>query len=77
MLESGLEADSNVNVELDRELERGSEKQYYRELLVSNSSLPPAAIVSIQSMLEDEREVPLYKEKIPYIVVFGEPGVYS
>ena len=73
MQESGLETEINSNIEVERE----SEKQYYRKLLVSNSSLPPAAIISIQSMLEDEREVPLYKEKIPYIVVFGEPGVFS
>lgn len=51
------------------------EGNYYNELLASNSSLPPAAVVSIQSILEDERETPLYKEKVPYVVVYGEPGV--
>ena len=31
----------------------------------------------IQNLLKDEREIPLYKEKVPYIVVFGEPGVFD
>lgn len=49
--------------------------QYYRDLLANHSSLPPAAVVSIQALLQDERDIPLYKEKIPYLVVFGGPGV--
>lgn len=59
------------------ENEENSNRSYYQHLLVSNSSLPPAAVISIQNMLKDEREIPLYKEKVPYIVVFGEPGVFD
>lgn len=63
-------ADARISEKFENE-----EGNYYTELLASNSSLPPAAVVSIQSILEDERETPLYKEKVPYIVVYGEPGV--
>ena len=65
--------DERIAEALDNE-ER-DDSQYYRELLANNSSLPPAAVVSIQALLQDERDIPLYKEKIPYLVVFGKPGV--
>lgn len=60
--------------------------QYYRRLLAGNASLPPGAIVSLQRIANDERfrripavtrrDVPLHKERVPYLVVFGAPGVH-
>ena len=47
----------------------------FQKLIANNSSLPPAAIISIKRISEDERDIPLYKEKIPYLVVYGAPGV--
>ncbi|KAL3843955.1 hypothetical protein ACJIZ3_001358 [Penstemon smallii] len=38
------------------------------------SSLPPAAIVATKAMRADPRAEPRYAERIPYIVVHGEPG---
>lgn len=38
------------------------------------SSLPPAAIVAIKAMRADPRAEPRYAERIPYVVVHGEPG---
>lgn len=38
------------------------------------SSLPPAAIVAIKAMQNDPRAEPRYGERIPYIVIHGEPG---
>lgn len=38
------------------------------------SSLPPAAIVAIKAMRTDPRAEPRYAERIPYVVVHGEPG---
>ncbi|KAL0413081.1 UNVERIFIED_CONTAM: DNA polymerase zeta catalytic subunit [Sesamum radiatum] len=38
------------------------------------SSLPPAAIVATKSMRADPRAEPRYAERIPYVVVHGEPG---
>ncbi|KAF3772848.1 DNA polymerase zeta catalytic subunit [Nymphaea thermarum] len=38
------------------------------------SSLPPAAIVAMKPMRADPRAEPRYGERIPYIVVHGEPG---
>ncbi|KAL0387485.1 UNVERIFIED_CONTAM: DNA polymerase zeta catalytic subunit [Sesamum radiatum] len=38
------------------------------------SSLPPAAIVASKSMRADPRAEPRYAERIPYVVVHGEPG---
>jgi DNA polymerase elongation subunit (family B) len=35
---------------------------------------PPAAIVAMKKMKDDPRSEPLYKERVPYVVVFGEPG---
>ncbi|XP_051144572.1 DNA polymerase zeta catalytic subunit [Andrographis paniculata] len=37
-------------------------------------SLPPAAIVATKSMKLDPRAEPRYAERIPYVVVHGEPG---
>ena len=47
--------------------------------------LPPAAVVSVDAMAQDERcvcerglkrsEMPLYREKVPYVVVVGGPNV--
>ena len=58
---------------------------YYRRFLACNSSLPPTAIVSLQRIASDERflqipavtrrDVPLHKERVPYLVVYGAPGV--
>ncbi|KAJ4968098.1 hypothetical protein NE237_014799 [Protea cynaroides] len=38
------------------------------------SSLPPAAIVASKAMRTDPRAEPRYAERIPYVVVHGEPG---
>lgn len=38
------------------------------------SSLPPAAIVATKAMRNDPRAEPRYAERIPYVVVHGEPG---
>lgn len=37
-------------------------------------SLPPAAIVATKSMRDDPRAEPRYAERIPYVVIHGEPG---
>ncbi|XP_048136376.1 DNA polymerase zeta catalytic subunit isoform X2 [Rhodamnia argentea] len=39
-----------------------------------SSSLPPAAIVATKAMRVDPRAEPRYAERIPYVVVHGEPG---
>ncbi|KAI6684892.1 hypothetical protein NL676_030805 [Syzygium grande] len=39
-----------------------------------SSSLPPAAIVATKAMRIDPRAEPRYAERIPYVVVHGEPG---
>lgn len=39
-----------------------------------SSSLPPAAIVAMKAMRIDPRAEPRYAERIPYVVVHGEPG---
>jgi DNA polymerase zeta len=36
--------------------------------------LPPAAIVASKAMLSDPRAEPRYAERIPYVVINGEPG---
>eukprot|EP00850_Spirogloea_muscicola_P022205 SM000282S10608 [mRNA] locus=s282:114607:126097:- [translate_table: standard] len=36
--------------------------------------LPPAAIVASKAMVVDPRAEPRYAERIPYVVVYGEPG---
>ncbi|KAK3127981.1 hypothetical protein QOZ80_7AG0580980 [Eleusine coracana subsp. coracana] len=38
------------------------------------SSLPPAAIVATKAMLSDPRAEPRYGERVPYVVIHGEPG---
>ncbi|KAJ9557098.1 hypothetical protein OSB04_011712 [Centaurea solstitialis] len=38
------------------------------------SSLPPAAIVATKALRADPRAEPRYAERIPYVVVHGEPG---
>ncbi|KAM0954326.1 putative DNA-directed DNA polymerase [Dioscorea sansibarensis] len=38
------------------------------------ASLPPAAIVATKVMRIDPRAVPHYGERVPYIVIHGEPG---
>ncbi|CAK8544655.1 unnamed protein product [Lathyrus sativus] len=38
------------------------------------SSLPPAAIVATKAMRIDRRAEPRYAERIPYVVIHGEPG---
>lgn len=38
------------------------------------SSLPPAAIVATKAMRTDPRAEPRYAERVPYIVIHGEPG---
>nr|XP_012569554.1 DNA polymerase zeta catalytic subunit [Cicer arietinum] len=38
------------------------------------SSLPPAAIVATKAMRVDRRAEPRYAERIPYVVIHGEPG---
>ncbi|GAU11517.1 hypothetical protein TSUD_345070 [Trifolium subterraneum] len=38
------------------------------------SSLPPAAIVATKAMRVDCRAEPRYAERIPYVVIHGEPG---
>ena len=40
------------------------------------SSLPPAAIVAIKAMRTDPRAGPRYGERIPYVVIHGEPGAH-
>ncbi|KAM7473800.1 hypothetical protein LguiB_021043 [Lonicera macranthoides] len=41
---------------------------------IRTSSLPPAAIVSTKAMRSDPRAEPRYGDRIPYVVVHGEPG---
>lgn len=40
----------------------------------SSSSLPPAAIVATKAMRADSRAEPRYAERVPYVVVHGDPG---
>ncbi|XP_025801172.1 DNA polymerase zeta catalytic subunit isoform X3 [Panicum hallii] len=37
------------------------------------STLPPAAIVATKAMLSDPRAEPRYAERVPYVVIHGEP----
>ncbi|XP_010553733.1 PREDICTED: DNA polymerase zeta catalytic subunit isoform X2 [Tarenaya hassleriana] len=39
-----------------------------------SSLLPPAAIVATKAMRSDPRAEPRYAERVPYVVVHGEPG---
>lgn len=36
--------------------------------------LPPAAVVATRAQATDPRAAPRYGERIPYVVVYGEPG---
>ena len=36
--------------------------------------LPPAAMVATRAQAADPRAAPRYGERIPYVVVYGEPG---
>lgn len=40
----------------------------------TTASLPPAAIVASKAMRVDPRAEPCYAERVPYVVVHGEPG---
>ncbi|XP_074312247.1 DNA polymerase zeta catalytic subunit isoform X2 [Silene latifolia] len=40
----------------------------------TSSCLPPAAIVASKAMRVDPRAEPRYAERVPYVVVHGEPG---
>ncbi|CAK7340718.1 unnamed protein product [Dovyalis caffra] len=40
----------------------------------ASSSLPPAAIVATKAMRADPRAEPCYAERVPYVVIHGEPG---
>lgn len=40
----------------------------------SSSLLPPAAIVATKAMRADPRAEPCYAERVPYVVVHGDPG---
>jgi DNA polymerase zeta len=35
---------------------------------------PPAALVALQQMARDPTAIPSYRERVPYLVVYGEPG---
>lgn len=39
--------------------------------------LPPAAMVATRAQAADPRAAPRYGERIPYVVVYGEPGACS
>ena len=39
------------------------------------SVVPPAAIVAAKAMAQDPRAEPRFAERIPYVVVHGEPGM--
>ncbi|CAG9460605.1 unnamed protein product [Pedinophyceae sp. YPF-701] len=38
------------------------------------SAPPPAAVVAAKAMVADPRAEPRYAERVPYVVVYGEPG---
>lgn len=40
----------------------------------SSSSIPPAALVATKAMAQDPRAEPRFGERVPYVVVHGEPG---
>jgi len=37
-------------------------------------TLPPSALVGTRQMMKDPRREPLYRERVRYVVVYGEPG---
>ncbi|GLC55953.1 hypothetical protein PLESTB_001048500, partial [Pleodorina starrii] len=38
------------------------------------ATVPPAAVVATKAMAADPRAEPRYAERVPYVVVYGEPG---
>lgn len=40
----------------------------------ASAALPPAAIVATKAMRTDPRAEPCYAERVPYVVIHGEPG---
>lgn len=38
------------------------------------ATVPPAAVVAAKAMAVDPRAEPRYAERVPYVVVYGEPG---
>lgn len=38
------------------------------------SSIPPAALVATRAMAADPRAAPRHGERVPYVVVYGDPG---
>ncbi|GFR46655.1 hypothetical protein Agub_g8266, partial [Astrephomene gubernaculifera] len=38
------------------------------------ATVPPAAMVAAKAMAADPRAEPRYGERVPYVVVYGEPG---
>ncbi|KAM7473776.1 hypothetical protein LguiB_021019 [Lonicera macranthoides] len=57
----------------------GDEVQFWPEVRlgaysIRTSSLPPAAIVATKAMRSHPRAEPRYGDRIPYVVVHGEPG---
>ncbi|EFJ43266.1 hypothetical protein VOLCADRAFT_66026, partial [Volvox carteri f. nagariensis] len=38
------------------------------------ATIPPAAVVATKAMAVDPRAEPRYAERVPYVVVYGEPG---
>lgn len=39
----------------------------------NRGTLPPAAVVALRKRLQDPRAAPEYKERVPYLVVYGPP----
>lgn len=38
------------------------------------ATLPPAAVVATKAMAKDPRAEPKYGERVPYVVVYRDPG---
>lgn len=41
----------------------------------ANGLVPPAAMVASKALATDPRAEPRYGERVPYVIVHGEPGV--
>ena len=41
----------------------------------ANGLVPPAAMVASKALATDPRAEPRYGERVPYVVVHGEPGM--
>ncbi|GAX80194.1 hypothetical protein CEUSTIGMA_g7632.t1 [Chlamydomonas eustigma] len=41
---------------------------------VNAATIPPAAVVATRAMAMDPRAEPLYAERVPFVVVYGQPG---